>query len=84
MSRVWIFTYSPFKSGPYLEQILQGSHRVGRVTHVRVGDQAGADMERVRQVQKWCPLLHVEIDPGDALFFHCNVLHRSDHNNSDR
>ena len=24
------------------------------------------------------------MEPGDALFFHCNVLHRSDQNKSDR
>ena len=30
------------------------------------------------------PLIHVELDPGDALFFHCNVLHTSDQNRSDR
>ena len=29
-------------------------------------------------------LIHVELDPGDALFFHCNVLHTSDQNRSDR
>ena len=25
----------------------------------------------------------VEMEPGDALFFHCNLLHRSDQNRSD-
>ena len=30
------------------------------------------------------PLVHVELEPGDALFFHCNVLHQSDQNSSDR
>ena len=30
------------------------------------------------------PLEHVELDPGDALFFHCNVLHKSNQNNSSR
>lgn len=24
------------------------------------------------------PLEYVEQEPGDALFFHCNILHRSD------
>jgi ectoine hydroxylase-related dioxygenase (phytanoyl-CoA dioxygenase family) len=27
-------------------------------------------------------LLHVEMTPGDALFFHPNLLHRSDQNRS--
>ena len=29
-------------------------------------------------------LVHVELEPGDALFFHCNLLHCSNQNNSDR
>ena len=29
-------------------------------------------------------LVYAEMDPGDALFFHCNLLHRSDHNLSDK
>ena len=34
--------------------------------------------------RKVLPLVQVELDSGDALFFHCNVLHQSDQNNSDR
>ena len=30
------------------------------------------------------PLVDVEMEAGDALFFHSNVLHRSDKNDSDR
>ena len=30
------------------------------------------------------PLVEVEMEAGDALFFHSNVLHRSDKNDSDR
>ncbi len=29
-------------------------------------------------------MVEVEMEPGDALFFHCNVLHRSDQNRSSR
>ena len=56
---------------------------MGRIVHKKVGDQVGADLERVEQAQKFCQLLHVEVEPGDCLFFHCNVLHRSDQNASD-
>ena len=56
---------------------------MGRVEHKLVGDQAGADLERVEQAKKFCRLLHVEVDPGDCLFFHSNILHRSDQNASD-
>jgi ectoine hydroxylase len=64
-------------------QVLQGSHRCGRVEHVLTGDQAGADPERVAEIAKRLPLVHVEMEPGDALFFHPNLLHRSDQNRSE-
>lgn len=51
--------------------------------HVLKGDQAGADMERVTEIPKRMPLVHVEMEPGDALFFHSNLLHRSDQNRSE-
>jgi ectoine hydroxylase len=50
---------------------------------VLTGDQAGADRERVDEVLKRKPLENVEMEPGDALFFHCNLLHRSDQNRSE-
>jgi ectoine hydroxylase len=64
-------------------QVLKGSHHAGRVTHVLTGDQAGADRERVDELAKRLELVHVEMEPGDALFFHANLLHRSDQNKSD-
>jgi len=64
-------------------KVIPGSHLLGRINHVRVGEQVGADLERVEQVQKVLPLIYVEMSAGDALFFHCNLLHRSDQNNSD-
>jgi len=64
-------------------QVLKGSHLMGRVDHVLTGDQAGADLERVRQAEKRLELVYVEMDPGDVLFFHANLLHRSDQNRSD-
>lgn len=32
-------------------QVLRGSHRMGRVEHGKVGEQAGADIERVKEVR---------------------------------
>jgi ectoine hydroxylase len=65
-------------------QVLRGSHAMGRIDHVLTGDQAGADPERVREAQKQLELAYVEMDPGDVLFFHANLLHRSDQNRSDK
>jgi ectoine hydroxylase len=63
-------------------QVLVGSHLMGRVEHSKTGDQTGADMNVVNAAIERLPLVHVEAEPGDALFFHCNLLHRSDQNRS--
>lgn len=65
-------------------QVIAGSHKLGRIDHQLTGEQAGANMERVDEVLKRLPLVYVEMDPGDALFFHCNLLHRSDQNRSEK
>ena len=65
-------------------QVLRGSHHLGRINHVLTGQQAGADMERVGEALKRLELVYVEMDPGDCLLFHCNLLHRSDQNHSDK
>ena len=64
-------------------QVIKGSHRLGRIEHVLTGEQAGADLDRVQEVLKVLPLEYIEMDPGDVLYFHANLLHRSDRNNSD-
>jgi ectoine hydroxylase-related dioxygenase (phytanoyl-CoA dioxygenase family) len=63
-------------------QVLKGSHQIGRIDHGKTGDQTGADLERVAEAEKRHELVYVEAGPGDALFFHCNLLHRSDQNTS--
>lgn len=64
-------------------QVIDGSHRCGRLEHRLTGEQAGADLERVQQILKRMSLVYIEMEPGDALFFHPNLLHRSDPNYSD-
>ena len=64
-------------------QVIKGSHRMGRIDHVLTGDQAGADMERVNACLEQMELVHCEMEPGDAIFFHSNLLHRSDQNKSE-
>jgi len=65
-------------------QVIRGSHEVGRIDHVLTGDQAGADQSRVDEILKRLPLDYVEMQAGDAVFFHSNLLHRSDQNRSEK
>ena len=64
-------------------QVIRGSHRMGRIDHGPIGDQTGADEERVQAALDRLELVHVELETGSAVFFHANLLHRSDQNTSD-
>jgi len=64
-------------------QVLAGSHRIGLIDHERVDGQATADPDRVNAAIERLRLVHLELDPGSGVFFHCNLLHRSDANRSD-
>lgn len=64
-------------------QVIKGSHKLGRINHGFAGEQVGADMVMVTNALKTMELVYVEIEPGDALFFHSNILHRSEANLSD-
>ena len=65
-------------------QVIKGSHLMGRIDHKLTQHQMGADVERVDQILKTHERVYVKLQPGDAVFFHCNTLHRSDSNRSDR
>lgn len=65
-------------------QVIKGSHKMGRVNHGFAGEQVGADMAMVDNALKTMELVYCELQPGDALFFHSNLLHRSAANLSDR
>ncbi|MDT0650631.1 phytanoyl-CoA dioxygenase family protein [Autumnicola edwardsiae] len=64
-------------------QVIKGSHKMGRVEHGFSGEQVGADMERVEEAKERLGLVYVEMNPGDTLFFHSNLLHRSNSNRSE-
>ena len=72
----------PATTGNGCLQVLRQSHHLGRIDHQQIGDQVGAEIERVAESMKIFDLVYVEMEPGDALFFHCNLLHRSDQNRS--
>jgi ectoine hydroxylase-related dioxygenase (phytanoyl-CoA dioxygenase family) len=63
-------------------QVLKGSHHAGRVDHVLSGKQISADPKRVDFLLKQLEVVPCEMDPGDVIFFHCNMLHASSRNDS--
>ncbi|MFK7736017.1 MAG: phytanoyl-CoA dioxygenase family protein [Pirellulaceae bacterium] len=63
-------------------QVVPRSHELGRMNHMKVGGQTGADPERIAAILERMEVQQVEMQPGDALFFHGNLLHRSDQNKS--
>lgn len=64
-------------------QVIKGSHKMGRIEHGFAGEQVGASQHYVDLALETMPLVYVELNPGDALFFHSNLLHRSEANLSD-
>lgn len=64
-------------------QVIKGSHKLGRVNHGFAGEQVGADMTMVNNALQTMELVYCELEPGDALIFHSNLLHRSEANLSD-
>jgi hypothetical protein len=64
-------------------QVIKGSHKLGRVNHGFAGEQVGADMVMVDNALKTMELVYVELEPGDTLLFHSNLLHRSEANLAD-
>jgi ectoine hydroxylase-related dioxygenase (phytanoyl-CoA dioxygenase family) len=65
-------------------QVLKGSHKMGRIEHSFAGEQQGADMDFVNEAIKNCESAFVELNPGDVLFFHPNLLHASSANLSEK
>ncbi|MDB5246399.1 MAG: Phytanoyl-CoA dioxygenase protein 1 [Segetibacter sp.] len=61
-------------------QVIKGSHKMGRIEHGFAGEQVGASQLYVDLALKTMELMYVELMPGDALFFHSNLLHRSEAN----
>ena len=64
-------------------QVLRGSHRMGRIDHNFAGEQTGADHDRMAECLDQFELVHCEMAAGTGLYFHSNLLHRSDANLSE-
>jgi phytanoyl-CoA hydroxylase len=65
-------------------QVIKGSHKLGRVEHGFSGEQVGASQRYVDLCLQSMERVYVELEPGDILFFHSNLLHRSEANLSDK
>lgn len=65
-------------------QVLKGTHKMQRFEHNFIGEQQGADPDFVKEAEKISDLVYCELKAGDVLFFHPNLLHRSEANLSDR
>jgi ectoine hydroxylase-related dioxygenase (phytanoyl-CoA dioxygenase family) len=65
-------------------QVIKGSHKMGRVEHGFSGEQVGASPIFVSHALETMEHVFVELKAGDTLFFHSNLLHRSEANLSDK
>ena len=64
-------------------QVLRGTHKLGRIEHVREDGQTNVSQEHLDAALDRFEHVYVEMEAGDALVFHGNLLHRSDANRSD-
>ena len=66
-------------------KIYPGTHKMGRVEHVLYDGFTDSEVapDRLQAVQDRYEEVYLELDPGDAVLFHCNTFHGSDPNLSD-
>lgn len=64
--------------------VLPGTHKLGRLNHVNLAQSSdsGVDEERLQEILKRFPVVEIELEVGDAVLFHANLLHGSADNTS--
>jgi ectoine hydroxylase len=66
-------------------KLVKGSHKLGRLDHVQVTpEQNCADPRHMPHIVETHEVVDCVLEPGDAVVFHGNTLHRSDQNQSDK
>lgn len=51
----------------FFPKVLKASHKCGRIDHTIVGDQTGADIERVQEILKVCDHVYAKLKAGRKL-----------------
>lgn len=65
-------------------RVIRGSHHRGVIEHPPVGASRSADPDILSALLADSEVVDVELSPGDVVVFHCNTLHASGPNSSDR
>ena len=67
-------------------KLMRGTHRLGRIDHELYDGFSDSEVEprRLAVIKERFEEDYMEMNPGDALIFHCNTLHGSDANSSDQ
>jgi phytanoyl-CoA hydroxylase len=78
-----MFALTPASKENGCLMVLPKSHKMGRIEHGKVGEQVGAALDRVERYEERASRVYCELEPGDALIFHSNLLHASNPNTSD-
>ena len=83
MLSIWIAIDDSNKSNGCLE-VYEKSHKLGRLNHIRRDEQTCLDEKYLNDIKKRYKHSFIEMKAGDALIFHCNLLHSSSENISDK
>ena len=65
-------------------KLVTGSHLLGRLNVSPDCPYGDSDPDRVKKILQRLDVVDCEMKPGDVLFFHCNTLHSSEPNNSNK